>query len=193
MERDELVGKQWQGPLGLARGGRTAPQGDQVRFLGPLQEALARGLALLFADQSGRESLFDKALPDIAHRIAMTVQGGGDVRISPVGAVGSHVEQDVGMLDLRGRSLPTLGQLDEFVSFVVCEAHNIGLVHVTSSIPHHAGSWRYRHESRTAKNKTERVLVLLSGSILSVGISPLSQRTRATEKSQLTISKMTVY
>jgi hypothetical protein len=83
--------------------------------------------------------LFDKALTDVAHRIAMTVQGGGYVRIGPVGAVGVHVEQDVGMLDLRGRSLPALGQLGEFLSFVVCEAHNIGLVHIDSSLPHQAG------------------------------------------------------
>jgi hypothetical protein len=160
MERDELVGKQLQGPLGLARGWRTAPQGDQVRFLGPIQEALARGLDLLFADQSGRESMCDKALTDIAHRIAMTGQGGGDVRLRPVGAVGIHVEQDVSMFDRRGRSLPALGQLDEFVSFDVCEAHNIDLVHGDSSIPHHADEWRYRQESITAKNKTEQVLVV---------------------------------
>ena len=63
------------------------------------------------------------------------------------------------MFDLRGRSLPALGQWDAFLSCVVCEAHNRGLVHIDSSIPPHAGSWRYRHASITAKNKTERVLV----------------------------------
>jgi hypothetical protein len=83
--------------------------------------------------------LFDKALTDVAHRIAMTVEGFGHMRIRPVGAVGIHVEQDMGMLNLRGRSLPALGQLYEFVSFVVCEAHNISLVHVDSSIPLHHG------------------------------------------------------
>jgi hypothetical protein len=140
MKRDELVGKQLQGPRGVALGGRTASQGDQGRFFGTSQEALAGGRDLLCADQSGRESLFDKALTDITLRIAMTVESGGDVRISPVRAVGIHVEQDMGMLDLRGRSLPVFGQLDECVSFVVCEAYNIGLVHVDSSIPHHAGS-----------------------------------------------------
>jgi hypothetical protein len=72
-----------------------------VRFFGAIQEALARGRGLLFAHQSGRESLFDKALTDVAHRMAMTVQGCSYGLIGPGGAMSVHVEQDVGMLDLR--------------------------------------------------------------------------------------------
>ena len=64
------------------------------------------------------------------------------------------------MLDFIGCSFPAPGQLDEFLSFVVCEAHNIRLVPIDSSIPPHDGSWRYRHESITAKNENERVLVI---------------------------------
>ena len=142
----------------MAWGGRTAPQGNHPRVFGAIQEARARGRGRLLADPSGRESLCNKAWTDVAHRIAITGQGGGHVRIGPVRPVGIHVEQDVGMLDLRGRSLPALGQVEEFLSFVVCEAHNRGRVHIDSSIPPHAGSWRYRHASITAKNKTERVL-----------------------------------
>ena len=160
VERDELVGKSLEGPLGLAWRWRTAPQGHHARCCGAIQEALARGLGLFCADQSGRESVFNNALPDVANRLAMTVEGCGHVRIGPGGPVGIHVEQEVGMFDLRGRSLPALGQWDEFLSCVVCEAHNRGLVHIDSSIPPHAGSWRDRHASITAKNKTERVLVI---------------------------------
>jgi hypothetical protein len=83
--------------------------------------------------------VFDKALTDIAHRIAMTVQGGGHMVIGPVGPVGIHLEQDIGVLNFIGRSLPTPGQLYELLSFVVCEAHNISLVHINSSIPPHDG------------------------------------------------------
>jgi hypothetical protein len=123
----------------LAWGWRAAPQGNQARFFGAIKEALTRGCVLLFADQSGREPAFDKALTDIANRIAVTVQGGGHMVIGPVGPVGIHLEQDVGVLDFIGRSLPTPGQLYEILSFVVCEAHNIGLVHLDSSIPSHDG------------------------------------------------------
>jgi hypothetical protein len=118
----------------LAWGWRAAPQGNQARFFGAIKEALTRGCVLLFAYQSGRESVFDKALTDIANRIAMTVQGGGHMVIGPVGPVGIHLEQDVGVLDSIGRSLPTPGQLYEFLPFVICEAHNISLVHIDSSI-----------------------------------------------------------
>jgi hypothetical protein len=102
--------------------------------------------------------LFDKAWTDIAHCIAMTVQGSGHMLIGPVWPVGIHVEQDVGMLDFIGRSLPALGQLYEFLSFVVCEAQNRGLAHLDTSIPSHDGEWRYRHETRIAKNENERIL-----------------------------------
>jgi hypothetical protein len=118
----------------VACGWLAAPQGNQVRFFRAIQEALARGSHLLFTHEGRLQTLFDKALTDVAHRIAMTVEGLGHVRIRPVGAIGIYVAQDMGMLNLRGRSLPALGQLYECLSFVVCEAHNIGLVHVESSI-----------------------------------------------------------
>jgi hypothetical protein len=66
----------------------------------------------------------------------MAMQGFGHFFIGPVGSMSIHVEQNMGMLDLIGRSLPMPGQVEEFLAFVVCEAHNIGLVHVDSSIPH---------------------------------------------------------
>jgi hypothetical protein len=75
----------------------------------------------------------------MAHRLGLTVQEGGDGRSRPVGAVGLHVEQDGGLLPLKGRSRAALGQLAEGVPFVVCEAHTIGLGHGESSIPHQAG------------------------------------------------------
>ena len=172
MERDALVGQSREGPLGLAWRWRTAPQGHHARCCGAIQEALARGLGLFCADQSGRESVFNNALPDVANRLAMTVEGCGHVRIGPGGPVGIHVEQEVGMFDLRGRSLPALGQWDAFLSCVVCEAHNRGLVHIDSSIPPHAGSWRDRHASITAKNKTERVLGKTDATDHAVNIKP---------------------
>jgi hypothetical protein len=134
VEGDEVVSKPREGPRGLALGGRAAPQGKQARFLGALKEALPRGGVRLFAYQSGRESVFDKALTDMANRMAMTVQGGGPMVIGPVGPVGLHPEHDVGVLDARGRSLPTPGQLYEFLPFVICEAHNRSLVHIDSSL-----------------------------------------------------------
>ena len=47
---------------------------------------------LLFPHQGRLQTLFDKALTDVAHRIAMTVKGFGHLRIGPVGTVGIDVE-----------------------------------------------------------------------------------------------------
>jgi hypothetical protein len=160
VEGDEWVSKPLEGPRGLAWGGRAAPQGQHARFFGAITEALTRGGGRLVADPSGREPACDTALTDMAHRMAVTGPGGGPMGIGPGGPVGIHLEHDVGVLDFRGRSHPTPGQLYERLSFVVCEAHTRGLVHIDSSIPPQAGSWRYRHESITAKNENERVLVL---------------------------------
>jgi hypothetical protein len=64
----------------------------------------------------------------------------------------------MGMLDLIGRRLPGLGQVDEFLSFVVCESHDVFFVHADSSLPRDEISQRYRHKSTTAKDKYDRVL-----------------------------------
>src|SRR5688572_9646327 len=90
----------------------------------------------------------------------MAAEGSGHVVIGPVGAVSINLQQDMGMLDLIGRRLPGLGQVDEFLSFVVCESHDVFFVHADSSIPHEAVSQRYRHKSTTAKDKDDQVLAL---------------------------------
>ena len=96
-----------------------------MRFWRAIQEALARGLHVLWTHQGGLQTLFDKALTDGAHRIARTVESFGHVRIGPVGTVGIYLEEDRGLLDLRGCCLTALSPLSAFLLFVVCEAHTI--------------------------------------------------------------------
>jgi hypothetical protein len=50
-------------------------------------------------------------LADVAPRIPVAAEGGGYLGIGPVGAIGIDWQQDMGMLDLIGRSLAGLGQL----------------------------------------------------------------------------------
>jgi hypothetical protein len=63
-----------------------------VGVFGAIKETLACRLPLLFTHQGSLQTLFHKALPDVVHRIAMTVEGCGHVRIGPVGAVGIHLQ-----------------------------------------------------------------------------------------------------
>ena len=68
------------------------------------------GAAAFYALRPASSPCSNKALADVAYRIAMTVQGVGHLGIGPVRPVGIHLEQDMGMLDLIGRRLPGLGR-----------------------------------------------------------------------------------
>jgi hypothetical protein len=81
-----------------------------VGFFGTIKETLARGPDLFFAHSSGLQPLFDKALADVTHCVALTVQGFGHVLSGAIGSIRINLEQDVSMLDLIGRSLPLPGQ-----------------------------------------------------------------------------------
>jgi hypothetical protein len=94
IELNELIGAHLQGPRGLTSWRWAAPPGKQVGCLGASAEALARGGLWFFACQR-RQALCDKALADVAYRMAMAAEGLGHVCIGPVGAVGIDVQHDM--------------------------------------------------------------------------------------------------
>ena len=158
MERHALVGQQLEGPLGLAWGRGTAPYGNPGGFFRPIQETRARRGGLLFACPGCLQARCNKTLADVAHGGAVTAEGVGYVLIGPVGAVGIHVPQDMGMLKLISRGLPDCSHVDQLLACVLCESHNVFFVPSDSSIRPPDLSGMSRQASPTAKDKYDQVL-----------------------------------
>jgi hypothetical protein len=92
VEGHKWLGEPLRGSLDLACGRLAALQGNHVRFLSAIQGALARGLHWLFTHQGSLQTVFAKVRTDVAHRLAMTLEGVGHVRSGPGETRGIHVE-----------------------------------------------------------------------------------------------------
>src|SRR6478672_9780692 len=75
-------------------------QGDQLRFRFAIELAVGRRFGTLLAFQRLLEALEDEPLTNVLNRLGSTVEGIGNLGVSPPRAIGICLQQNVSATDL---------------------------------------------------------------------------------------------
>ena len=111
---DSLVGKQAQGPAGVALGGVRLGEGEQLRFKLPVEDDLPGRAGLGFAAQGGFESFLDEAFLtafDGPNRAADSLGNIGDGPAGPMGAAVAEQQHAILTAHLSDRRAGTIPQV----------------------------------------------------------------------------------
>ena len=119
--------QQFEGPAGPSFGGWATADGHQMGLEAAVELGRYRRRLTRLAFQSGLLALGDEGLADAGDSIDVHAQGGRDLGVDAVaaGAIVIAEQEDLGMADLLGRSIPIAGDLVEALALLGGEPYGV--------------------------------------------------------------------